>query len=596
MEAHNKVQKVNSIQNILVRIRNQNIVVVFGGVALLFILGRNIPNLCTVWELGDEAGYLSNAAYFTGRDWSDVRAALPYYAYGYSVLLAPAFLLCKTGVGLIQYACFINILCVVGMYLLQIYIMELLFKQGNRIHFAVIAFITCLNSYLVSNALKVLCEVFLAFWVWILAVLLYKAVETAKLKYYCLLGFCGAYIFFIHTRGIIIIGTIYLVLLLVSALYRNKVIFKNTFFSLLGMGVLFILLYMIKGSILEYAARASAETGNVFNTNNLLTTNYISRTFKPLLSFQNLEKYIRGFSARIFYIMFSTGITAVFGFVSLAKNVIIRLVPANRTIEDEIEVFALKSFFLLSAMFMVLASVIVDAGLSSNFAYFFYNRYYEFAIIPLMCLGICECLYERQSYYKGMMIILSIIVMGVLTLGIVQYLDSMEIHIDTARVAGLSSVIYRNSNYTDMVFYATIIMLFLIVVYYLICQNKKLMWIYVLVLAVFVWNSTSININTIMSIHGGSKADAQITEVVLTENVDHNVYMIDTPYIYDAYYSRIQVLIKDMKMNVVPVETIPDISSESYIFTYYDAGIEETLLENCVFLGEGKVFHLYQKK
>ena len=70
----------------------QNAFVVFFAIMLVWLVGRNIPYLCTVLELGDEAGYLGNAAYFTGYDWNDIRTILPYYGYGYSVLLIPAFL------------------------------------------------------------------------------------------------------------------------------------------------------------------------------------------------------------------------------------------------------------------------------------------------------------------------------------------------------------------------------------------------------------------------------------------------------------------------------------------------------------------------
>ena len=77
----------------------QNIIAIMGAIIIGFILGKNIPNATTVWELGDEAGYLSNAVYFLGKNWDDVRAEMPYFAYGYSVFLIPIYLfiffLCK---------------------------------------------------------------------------------------------------------------------------------------------------------------------------------------------------------------------------------------------------------------------------------------------------------------------------------------------------------------------------------------------------------------------------------------------------------------------------------------------------------------------
>lgn len=62
-----------------------NFTAAVGAIIIGIILGQIIVEADTVWELADEAGYLSNTAYFLGYDWGDVRAAMPYYAYGYSV-------------------------------------------------------------------------------------------------------------------------------------------------------------------------------------------------------------------------------------------------------------------------------------------------------------------------------------------------------------------------------------------------------------------------------------------------------------------------------------------------------------------------------
>lgn len=141
--------------------KNQIMVLLLCGLMLLWIYGRNIAKINTVWELGDEASYLWNTAYFLQMNWDEVGAAYPYSGYGYSLILIPVFLLCKSGVSLIRGACIVNIVCLFLMYILHISILRKVSKNSNSILLPMFAFISCCTPYLASNVYKVLAEVFL---------------------------------------------------------------------------------------------------------------------------------------------------------------------------------------------------------------------------------------------------------------------------------------------------------------------------------------------------------------------------------------------------------------------------------------------------
>ena len=364
-------------------------------VLLFCIIGKNIFKICTVWELSDEAGYVFNAAYFIGRDWSDVRATMAYYAYGYSVFLIPAFLFCKTGVAFIQSACLLNVLCIIGIYFLQIYVLGRIFPAGRKIHFAIASFIACLNSFLISNALKVDCECVLALWIWIIAILLYKAIKFGKKRYYCILSLCSSYIFFIHTRGFVTLALVYLAILGTAILYRNKEIFKNMMFSIVMMGLIFLIGYSVKMSILDYAARVSIETGNVVSKANLLTSDIVIGMFRSFFALDNILLYMKGFAARCFYIAYSSGTMAIFGVIALGEGLYKewRHKGKDKIENEKIAVYGLKLFLLTNAFFAVLACVVSNPGSNKDFVSFFFNRYYEHAVIPLIGIGICGLIY-----------------------------------------------------------------------------------------------------------------------------------------------------------------------------------------------------------
>ena len=123
---------------------NKYFSVVFFGAILGIIYFSNVHNIFVVWEIGDEAGYLGNAAWMAGYDWSSTREVLPYFGYGYSLLLVPFFYLCDNGVMLIQAAVCINIVCILVSYLVQIKLMTQMINKCSVFLVAVIAFLVLL--------------------------------------------------------------------------------------------------------------------------------------------------------------------------------------------------------------------------------------------------------------------------------------------------------------------------------------------------------------------------------------------------------------------------------------------------------------------
>ena len=65
------------------------------GVLLVSILAAvlwRIRSLDGIYIIGDEFGYWADAAFFAGKNWSEVGSMNPYYSFGYSLILAPLFL------------------------------------------------------------------------------------------------------------------------------------------------------------------------------------------------------------------------------------------------------------------------------------------------------------------------------------------------------------------------------------------------------------------------------------------------------------------------------------------------------------------------
>lgn len=149
-----------------------------------------------------------------------------YYGFGYSLLLVPLFYICETGLELIRGAIVVNIICILLLYLLQIYFMSKIFPTCKVGMLAIMSGVVCLYPYLQCSTMKVMNEVFLTLWVWVIGILLYKALATGKYLYFILLGITAVYIYFIHFRSVAVLAA--LGMCYVMMLYCKKVDWRKT--------------------------------------------------------------------------------------------------------------------------------------------------------------------------------------------------------------------------------------------------------------------------------------------------------------------------------------------------------------------------------
>lgn len=570
-----------------------NIFVLFLGAVLAWFLGRNISGLCTVWELGDEAGYLGNAAYFAGYDWREILSNMhAYYAYGYSLFLIPVFWLANTGVQVIQGACVVNIIWVLGIYLIQICIMEKICRYKNSFVIAAISFIASLYSYIVSNTLKVDCETILTFCYLFCAFLLYYAVRTNKVWLYGLLGVSSAYMFFIHTRAIVLIGGMVCTLLITFFRVFPKKRRKKIFMYLSGLIVSFICFYAIKSSVMQLYSGESIIVPQGTAAGNMITMDYITVRLASLFTLENVHLYILSFLAKLFYICVGTCTMGVFGFIYMSKNVWKCLKFSENTSTD-IAAYTVQMYFLLNVTLIVLFQTISTVGDVNGFTYFFYGRYYDFAVIPLILFGLYSCLYEKQTSKKIICIMFGIGVLGVVVAQLGKYLNSNKINIDTNRISAFTAIVEKNDNYVNMILYGTLLMLFFLGIYLFAHQKKgNSILILTVVLSVILSNSSKC-VDVIMKANDSAKGDAKIAEYISNDDTNRNIYVIEEPYRYPGFYCRMQVLIKDVPIHIIIPEQLNDIEENSYIITYKNSEMGQALSDYKIL--EGSVFELFEK-
>lgn len=572
------------------------LLVIVLGVGIVLFYGSKIPSLHTVWELGDEAGYLWNAAYFTGTDWNSFASVYAYYGYGYSVILTPLFWMAKNGIQIVKGAYIINIVCVLGMYFI---IIKLLKNIGNKLYNLIpfIAFLTCIMPYVASNTLKVLCETFLTFWYSLLVLLLYLYLKKGKTIYAVLLGISGVFIFFIHTRAIVVTGMLGMTLFFAAVKKRGLYLRNFLIFSSVAV-IAFFLLYGIKVDIInfKYGIKGAEEVTTARN-GNMVTTNYI---FERLYWFwSEPQNVISVFCAKIFYSVIATGVILLPGLLCIGKQVWKKCIKEKflGKTPEEFAGLVIKGFIVVTFVLMVAACAMNGTG--NDIRYAFYGRYYEFTIPILFSFCMYLFLAEEKSISRKELFLcaLFVILIGVGTWKwFVSYLDRQTISVDTMRISAITKAITVSEDIDGVMGYLIMTSVAMLVIYFFIAKKKYGKGLTICFACVYLWSNTSLCIERVQEVHKESLGDTEVAEYIL-ENMDtQKIYMLDdNSYKYPYFYSRMQVLLKDKRLYVITPSDYEQIEDGSYIVAYVNTELKNTILLKADFLKSGSVFILYQK-
>lgn len=569
---------INRIKN---NIKKQYIIVFMLGVVLSIIYGSKINNVNTVWELGDEAGYLCNVAYMAGTDWSDVASVLPYFGYGYSIILIPIFLVSRTGIELIHGAIFINVICVMITYMLEVYVFSKLLKNINIGMVSFFGFISVLIPYMTTNTFKVLCEVFLTMWVWIIASLLVLTYKMRKWWTYVILGVATAYIFFIHTRAIIIIVS---VIITISIMLCKRLISKkNIFIFLFSTAICFGILYIIKKDIIAYSMHLGENDART--DVNMVSSNYIFTRIKWFLA--DYPLYIIEFAGKILYLTASTCGVILYGIAGICKEI------KKQWQENGGLSLIIYCYFAISFFVMLAACVLNGAGMEDNFTYLFYSRYYEYTVLPIIIIGLYNIYFDSNNIITNIIFAFIIISTGIISsMAQTFLLNTDEIHVDTARIPGFTHLIMEDTSYRTFIFHITIfcVAVIVIIAIFKMCFKDKRRCILIISIFLFLFSNSKDCMNKVFQSSIDAKADTQLAAYVTDVCENNDVLFVDSDFKWKNYYSRMQVLLKNKKLVVISES---EINQNEYFITYLSSTLGNRLEKEGRLVKRGAVFGLY---
>ena len=265
--------------------------------------------------------------------------------------------------------------------------------------------------------------------------------------------------------------------------------------------------------------------------------------------------------------------------------------------EDKVKQFnriVIKSYMILSTCFMIVAITLIGTARSDNYTYFFYGRYYEYMIIPLIGWGLLSILSGEMSNKQYVGIITVIIGLGVGVTKLENYLESLKVHKDTNRIGMFSHAIDRNAEYTDMILFLILISVFILAIY---VWSRKNIWGKMVTCALILnlcLVNTNINMEIVLHANEVATKDSELASFLVNNDVEE-IYFIDEVYKYNNFHTRMQVLLKDVEMEIKLPEDIYEIEKNMYMITYITSNISNEELKHFNLVMQGNNFNLYQK-
>ncbi len=558
---------------------------------LLFFLSVSycswITNICTVWELPDEYGYLANAEYFSLKKWVPVTTS--YYGFGYSLLLVPLFHIFGHGVNVIKGAIFINTICVLIAYFLITRLAIKLYPRLSKVSIVFIAFTLSIFPGLFANSFKVFSESLLYLLIWLIWNIFYDCIHENKTIKYILLALVLSWSFFVHTRSIAIIVTMGMLLFLLIFTKDKRLNVKNIIICIFSLILFVILGYCVKQELLsEVYTLPLVENGSKNATYvNTINGNWIIERIKWFFS-EDFFYYLISLCCKMFYLGVSTcGIAYISIIIGIRK--LYKIIKYKEIGDDS---NFIESGFFISFAVMIVAVLFAGAGMLDNVSFFFYGRYYEYLVPELVLMGLASFITNKEM--KNVLNIVPLVwlfsVIG--SISLTKFITNNRFVLDTNRIAGFSLITNEYNNYSDAIIrlYCLGTLLLILVIIISRIKHKEIVLI---PLMLFFALSNNMNIKTIVDNNNVSSRDNEIIYYLEEECNYKDIYFLKTEYKYDYGFTRLIALIDSANVIIInedDIETIPD----GVLFIGYNDLLSQTDL-NCEMIATGGFFGLYQR-
>lgn len=350
-------------------------------IVFIYSLFTNYPYALN--NTGDEFSYLTMGAHFGGIDWSQLTSSwCYYYSFGYSILIAPLFLFFNN-IDLVYIGCVvINTLAIIGSFLLSLSCLKKIFINVDKNILLIICVAIALYSSNIVNSKWAWGECILVFLYWSIIDRLICYTNNARISNLVLISLISLLGYSIHQRFLVIIIAIFIYLITLTILKKNKVSNLFLFMILIACGY-FGILYIKNNYFIDFFAQKNIDANNINGVvGNLVNTEWT-----------NVKNLIRGGIGKLYYIIVSAFYLIPFSFIFGFKKVKLLL-------EKKLDTQTLITLFILIVLIgaYLLNVIFMTGGGYSRHDCIIYGRYMEYVYGPAIFLGFIEIMNNKNKY------------------------------------------------------------------------------------------------------------------------------------------------------------------------------------------------------
>lgn len=548
-------------------------------ITLTYLQEKNVP-----YVLGDELGYWTSAAYFSGRDWSGIASINGYFSFGYGLLLMPLFLL-KDPVMMYRGGILMNAFFLLSSFLLACHAGEILFSKIKKEIIVIFAFITSIYPSYLGYVQTNMAECLLLCLSWVTLNLLLSIEKKDTWANIILFSFAAGYAYMVHMRmlALVVSGITYLIYLY----YKQKISKRKLWTAVVIILALVGLTHIVKELLTSQAYSEGSLVGSNDYTGQLTKIKYI-------FSIEGMKDFIISILGKIFYLGIATYTIFFWGIKSIAKKVL--RVWKKEASEKGYNIYVYLAVLLvctlgISSVFMVW-STRVDVLI--------YGRYNEHILGIYLLIGLFELFYYFGKK-TGTFFILILLTLG-LCITEVIYNKSLS-DINSFNIMGIFRFICGDSweviQDEFMLLTVLTIVAFTVVLFLVLCLGKEKKYIgLVMVICYFLYGY----FGTYIAMANGQyavqnfKYEAINEEMKKEKNTVYCVYSSEKDSVIGGLWGgRIQFLNPDAK--VVAID-ISDLKADANVLMFVkgNSKILPIMHEQYQYIGKSDDFEMFRKE
>ncbi|MCK8059983.1 MULTISPECIES: hypothetical protein [unclassified Fusibacter] len=544
--------------------------IVFLMLIVFIVHVSNFFDLSIFSVLDDEFGYWGNAAYFAGYDWSNTISEIPFYSYGYSLILTPLFLIFKSPIIMYRAAIILNGIMMSISFLLCYAILKKMTMNVDNILLAFVSvFIVMYPTYIVYSSIA-WSESLLIMSCWLLAWCFAVLDEQSGNFKFMFIGFLSAFIYVVHQRTLGIVIASVMVVLMMTLTKRIKL--KQLMIVVLIIMIILIADVYMKNNLKDNLW--SYDNGN-------LTNDYSSQVVKieKIFTMKGIFEFFGVLGGHLFYVGASSYLLSYFGLFELLQSVVKKVSNAIRTKEFSMKyngnVFDVHLFLLMAFGLTILINSIFMIN-PIRIDHIVYGRYIDVLNGELILFGFARLLKGKSELSHWFYTVILVFIVG---FGIAAY------SIGSSNLTSFHIVqsvgVFSYSRKFGLVFPALIAILVSRFIFLTFSnESKKMMTvclIFITVIGVIIGKSL---VYKIVEINQSTMEIVKIVEILETtdkkipifflwnDQIDPNYEKWDnkntvTRLIVDCY----QFLLMDRSVYLVNAEELASITEDKYIIT-----------------------------